>query len=216
MTAWNEIRISTAKLIHLLVDLNCINKPNSQRHKVNYKIKKICMPTILIILCSSIINHGIAIMSSIILNPHQIDLSLGSLLPVIYAAGMIHRPSLWEPLLTLVFAVSGESNVTIAKNVNGNTTISDQYIITLNDNVSRTPESLENALDNLTRKVQSDGAKVIYVYKQAIKGLAIKVPDQHTLAQLLKDLRNDPKVAAIEPDKTMHVFKAGTQQKPVF
>ena len=175
------------------------------------------MPTILIILCLSIINHGIAIMSSIILNDrHQIDLSRGSLLPVIYAASMIHRSSLGEPLSTLVFAVSGESNITIAKNVNGNMTISDQYIITLNDNVSRTPESLENALDNLTRKVQSDGAKVIYVYKQAIKGLAIKVPDQHTLAQLLKDLRNDPKVAAIEPDKTMHVFTAGTQQKPVF
>jgi Peptidase inhibitor I9 len=175
------------------------------------------MPTILIILCSSIINHGIAIMSSIILNDrYQIDLSRGSLLPVIYAADMIHRSSLVEPLSTLVFAVSGESNITIAKNVNGNMTISDQYIITLNDNVSRTPESLENALDNLTKKVQSEGAKVIYVYKEAIKGLAIKVPDQHILAQLLKDLRNDPKVAAIEPDKTMHVFKAGTQQKPVF
>ena len=177
-------------------------------------MKKIFMPTIFIILYSSIINHGIAIMPLTIPNDHhQIDLSGASLMP--YAAGLIQRSSSGETLLPLVYPVSEESNITTPKNMEGNITISDQYIITLKDNVSRTPESLQNALDNLTSKVHSEGAKVIYVYKQAIKGLAIKVPDQHTLAQLLKDLRNDPRVAAIEPDKTMHIFTAGMQQKPV-
>ena len=156
-------------------------------------------------------------MSSMIPNDrHQSNLSGAMLMPVTYALGVIQRTSSGEPLLSLAVPVVQKNNTTISKNVDGNITISDQYIITLKDNVSRTPESLQNALDNLTSKVHSEGAKVIYVYKQAIKGLAIKVPDQHTLAQLLKDLRNDPKVAAIEPDKTMHVFKAGMQQKPVF
>jgi Peptidase inhibitor I9 len=216
-TRLEQEEFPSAKLIHLLVDLNCINKHYSKRHKINYKMKKIFMPTVFIILYSSIINHGIAIMPLTIPNDHhQIDLSGASLMPVIYAAGLIQRSSSGETLLPLVFPVSEESNITTTKNMEGNITISDQYIITLKDNVSRTPESLQNALDNLTSKVHSEGAKVIYVYKQAIKGLAIKVPDQRTLAQLLKDLRNDPKVAAIEPDKTMHAFKAGMQQKPVF
>jgi hypothetical protein len=173
-------------------------------------MKKIFMPTILIILYLSIINEGIAIMSSIIPNDrHQIDIFGASLMPVIYAEGVIQGTSSGEPLLTLVFPVAEKSNTTIAKNMDGNIRISDQYIITLKNEVSRTPESLQNALDNLTAKVQSEGAKVIFVYKQAIKGLAIKVPDQHILAQLLKDLRDDPRVASIEPDKTMHVFSAG-------
>jgi uncharacterized FlaG/YvyC family protein len=160
------------------------------------------------VLYLSIINQGIAIMSSIMPNDrHQIpNIHGGSILPIIYAADVMERTSSREPLLALV--VAEKSNTTIAKNTDGNITISDQYIITLKEEVSRTPESLQNALDNLTTKVQSVGAKVIYVYKQAIKGLAIKVPDQHILPQLLKDLRNDPRVAAIEPDKTMHAFSA--------
>ena len=166
------------------------------------------MPTIFIVLYLSIITQGIAIMSSIMPNDrHQINNSGESLMPVTYAAGQ--RTSSGERVLTLVVPVAQKSNITISEKMDGNITISDQYIITLKDEVSRTPESLQNALDNLTAKVQSEGAKVIHVYKQAIKGLAIKVPDQHILAQLIKDLRNDPRVAAIEPDKTMHVFSAG-------
>lgn len=168
------------------------------------------MPTIFIVLYFSIITQGIAIMSSIMPNDrHQINNSGESLMPVTYAAGVIQRTSSGERVLTLVVPVAQKSNITISEKMDGNITIPDQYVITLKDEVSRTPESLQNALDNLTAKVQSEGAKVIYVYKQAIKGLAIKVPDQHILAQLIKDLRNDPRVAAIEPDKTMHVFSAG-------
>jgi hypothetical protein len=87
-----------------------------------------------------------------------------------------------------------------------NNTLPDQYIITLKDEVTRTPKGLEDALDNLTAKVQTDGAKVIYVYKYSTKGLAIKVPSQQILEKLLNDLRRDPRVAAIEPDKTVQAF----------
>ena len=137
---------------------------------------------------------------------YQINIFAASLTPVTYASGAIQRTSSGEQLLTLGLPVAEKSsNITIAKNMDRNITISDQYIITLKDEVSSTPESLQNALDNLTAKVQSQGAKVIYIYKQAIKGLAIKVPDQHMLAQLLKDLRNDPRVATIEPVSYTHL-----------
>ena len=200
-------RFLLVKLIHLLVYLNCINKPKSKHDK---KIYKIFMPIFLIILFLSIINQGIAIMSSTIPNDrHQSNLSGAMLMPVTYALGVTQRTLSGEPLLSLAVSVVQKNNTTTSKNMDGNVTISDQYIITLNDEVSRNPESLQKALDNLTAKVQNEGAKVIYVYKQAIKGLAIKVPDQGIVAQLLKDLRNDPRVASIEPDKTMHAFSAG-------
>ena len=168
------------------------------------------MPIFLIVLTLSIISQGIAIMSSMIPNDrHQSNISGAMLMPVTYALGVIQRTSSGEPLLSLAVPVVQKNNTTISKNMDGNIMISDQYIITLNDEVSRNPESLQNALDNLTAKVQSEGAKVIYVYKEAIKGLAIKVPDQDILSQLLKDLRNDPRVASIEPDKNMRAFSAG-------
>jgi hypothetical protein len=90
--------------------------------------------------------------------------------------------------------------------VNSNNTISDQYVITLKDNVTRTPKDLENALNKLSAKVQGEGAEVIYVYKYSIKGLAIKVPNQQILEKLFNDLKKDSMVAAIEPDKTVQAF----------
>ena len=99
-----------------------------------------------------------------------------------------------------------KNNIMNETKVNANKTISDQYIITLKDTVTRTPKDLGDALDNLTAKVQGEGAKVIYVYKYSIKGLAIKVPNQQILEKLLNDLRKDSMVAAIEPDKTVQAF----------
>ena len=178
-------------------------------------MKNIFTPAILVVLYLSMINHGSAIISSITSNDrHLFDVSGTSLLSGRYAAGVMEERSSTEPLLSVIVPVVEKNNISIAKNMQANITISDQYIITLRDEVSRTPQSLQNALDNLTFKIQSDGAKVIYVYKQAIKGLAIKVPDQHILAQLLKDLKNDPRVAAIEPDKTMQAFSASKPQNP--
>jgi hypothetical protein len=58
----------------------------------------------------------------------------------------------------------------------------------------------------LTAKVQSEGAKVIYVYKYSTKGLAIKVPNQQILEKLLNDLRKDSRIAAIEQDKAVQAF----------
>jgi hypothetical protein len=106
-----------------------------------------------------------------------------------------------------------DHNTTTAKNniinktkIDANKTISDQYIITLKADVTRTPKGLQDALDNLTAKVESEGAKVIYVYKYSIEGLAIKVPNQQILEKLLNDLRMDSRIASIEPDKSVQAF----------
>ena len=115
--------------------------------------------------------------------------------------------------MQIIWLIAVDNATAIIKNntmddtkVNSNKTISDQYVITLKDTVTRTPKDLENALNNLTAKVQGQGAKVIYVYKYSIKGLAIKVPNQQILEKLFNDLRNDSMVAAIEPDKTVQAF----------
>jgi hypothetical protein len=99
-----------------------------------------------------------------------------------------------------------KNNMMNKTKLNVNKTISDQYVITLKDTVTRTPKDLEDALNNLTAKVQGEGAKVVYEYKYSIKGLAIKVPNQQILEKLLNDLRKDSMVAAIEPDKTVQAF----------
>ena len=103
-------------------------------------------------------------------------------------------------------AINNNNNTMNRTKVDANKTIADQYIITLKDNsITRTPKGLEDALNNLTAKVQSEGAKVIYVYKYSIKGLTIKVPNQHIL-KLLNDLRSDSMIATIESDKSVHAF----------
>jgi hypothetical protein len=170
-------------------------------------MKRIFTPAILTILCLSMISQAAAIVSSTTSNDYRVIDIFGTS-PMQHAGAEIKQRSSGDPPSGLVVPVAEKNNISIAKNMEGNRTISDQYIITLKDEVTRTPQSLQNALDNLTAKIQSEGAKVIYVYKQAIKGLAIKVPDQHMLAQLFKDLKNDPRVAAIEPDKTMQAFSA--------
>ena len=120
----NDDEVVIAKLIHLLVNLNCIIKPNSKRDKINYKMKKIFMPTIFIVLYLSIITQGIAIMSSIMPNDrHQINNSGESLMPVTYAAGVIQRTSSGERVLTLVVPVAQKSNITISEKMDGNITI---------------------------------------------------------------------------------------------
>jgi hypothetical protein len=104
-------------------------------------------------------------------------------------------------------ATKSNNNITNETKVDANKTIADQYIITLKDNsITRTPTGLEGVLNNLTAKVESEGAKVISVYKYSIKGLTIKVPNQQILEKLLNDLKSNSMVSAIEPDKSVHAF----------
>jgi hypothetical protein len=116
------------------------------------------------------------------------------------------QPSQLTEQNSLMVLLIADTNTSIT-NINiTNKTISDQYIITLKNDLIRTPKAVEDALGNLTAKVQSEGAKVIYVYNYSIKGIAIKIPNQQILEKLLKDLRNDSRVANIEPDKTVKAF----------
>jgi Peptidase inhibitor I9 len=103
--------------------------------------------------------------------------------------------------------IKNNNNIMKRTEVEANKTIADQYIITLKDNsITRTPKGLEDVLNNLTVKVESEGAKVIYVYKYSIKGLAIKAPNQQILGKLLNDLRSNSMVASVEIDKSVHAF----------
>ena len=170
-------------------------------------MKKMFAPLVLIVLYLSVINHNNTIISSISAYA-ETEINSGRLLflPNKGVGQEIQEKSPWVQLIAVDNSTTGKNNIMNKTSTDVNNTISDQYIITLKDEVTRTPKGLQDALDNLTAKVQSDGAKVIYVYKYSTKGLAIKVPSQQILEKLLNDLRRDPRVAAIEPDKTVQAF----------
>jgi hypothetical protein len=163
-------------------------------------MKKMFAPLVLIVLYLSVINHNNTIISSISAYA-ETEINSGRLL-------FLPNKGVGQEiqLIAVDNSTTGKNNIMNKTSTDVNNTISDQYIITLKDEVTRTPKGLEDALNNLTAKVQSDGAKVIYVYKYSTKGLAIKVPSQQILEKLLNDLRRDPRVAAIEPDKTVQAF----------
>jgi Peptidase inhibitor I9 len=154
---------------------------------------------VLIILSSFILNQ------SILLIPAK---SVYANAEINSGTALMHnkQPSQLTEQNSLMVLLIADTNTSIT-NINiTNKTISDQYIITLKNDLIRTPKAVEDALGNLTAKVQSEGAKVIYVYNYSIKGIAIKIPNQQILEKLLKDLRNDTRVANIEPDKTVKAF----------
>ena len=69
--------------------------------------------------------------------------------------------------------------------------ITNQYIVVLKNNSSKNPsQAAEEARDK--------GAQVLHVYDLALKGFAIKVPNQ----KVLEAIRNNPNIDYVEPDMT--------------
>ena len=155
---------------------------------------------VLIILCVSMINQTSIVISSISIHA-KTEINSGNILFILN--NKVEQETQEKSPAVQLIAVDNAS--TVKHNIM-NKTISDQYIITLKDEVTHTANGLQDALDNLTAKVQSEGAKVIYVYKYSTKGLAIKVPNQQILEKLLNDLRKDSRIAAIEQDKAVQAF----------
>ena len=200
---------NSAKLIQPLVDPNSIIKLKTKPNKISYSMKKMFAPLVLIVLYLSVMYHNNTVISSIWAYAESEINSSRLLLLFLPKNGVGQETQEKSPYVQLIAvdnSTTSKNNIMNKTSTDVNKTISDQYIITLKDEVTRTPKGLQDALDNLTAKVQSEGAKVIYVYKYSTKGLAIKVPSQEILEKLLDDLRRDPRVAAIEPDKTVQAF----------
>jgi hypothetical protein len=176
-----------------------ISKLDRKPNKKSYRMKKMFTSILLMILSSFIVIQSLLIIpaKSVYANAEN---NLGTaLMPNKQASPLTEQNS---PIILQI----ADTNTSIT-NINiTNKTISDQYIITLKNDLIRTPKALEDALGNLTAKVQSEGARVIYIYNYSIKGIAIKIPNQQILEKLFKDLRNDSRVANIEPDKTVKAF----------
>src|SRR5215208_5381265 len=66
-----------------------------------------------------------------------------------------------------------------------------QYIVVLEEGEVRDPTAV--ARDH----AQGHGAEVLYTYQYALEGYAARIP-----AQRLDEVRNDPRVAYVEPDQT--------------
>jgi Peptidase inhibitor I9 len=191
----------------LLIDLTSIAKLKPSSNKISYGMKKTFIAITLIMIPLLMVSQSSIVISSIsIYGATEIDPD------IIFVQNKKTTQEAQGNMQTIWLIAEDNATATIKNNMmnktklNVNKTISDQYVITLKDTVTRTPKDLEDALNNLTAKVQGEGAKVVYVYKYSIKGLAIKVPNQQILEKLLNDLRKDSMVAAIEPDKTVQAF----------
>jgi hypothetical protein len=200
-----DIVYHSAKLIQQIPNLNFIIKLKPLQ--ISCKDKELLRNVAFMMLCLSNIYC-----TSIIFSPKAAyaDFRTGSLMLILEPK---NEPTLGVELTSSRLRLIAQDNVSTIDNnaanqtkIGLNNTLPDQYIITLKDEVNRSPKSLQVVLDNLTAKVQNDGAKVLYVYKYSIKGLAIKVPNQQVLEKLLIDLKKDSRIASIEPDKTMRAF----------
>jgi Peptidase inhibitor I9 len=162
---------------------------------------------LLVVWCLSMINQISIVISSIsIYAETEINSHTILFMPNKEVVQETQEQSPGVQLIAVDNNTTNKNNIVNETRIDTNKTISGQYIITLKAEVTRTSKGLQDALDNLTAKVQSEGAKVMYVYKYSTKGLAIKVPNQQILEKLLNDLRKDSSVAAIEPDKTVQAF----------
>jgi hypothetical protein len=203
--------VYSAKLIEPLRNLTCIIKIKAAYNTIRYKMKNtfiiillIMIPILMVSQISNTMISSLAVYGSIEINSD-----------IAFVTSKTAMQEVQENM-SKVSLIAHNDNMNATKNdnnimnmieVDANNTIADQYIITLKDNsITRNPKGLEDALGNLTAKVESEGAKVMYVYKYSIKGLTIKVPDQQILEKLLNDLRSNSLVASIEPDKSVHTF----------
>jgi hypothetical protein len=73
------------------------------------------------------------------------------------------------------------------------TKVPNQYIVVLRAEASKTPsQAAEDAKDK--------GAQVLHVYENALKGFAIRVPNEQVLEAIIK---NNPNVDYVEQDTTV-------------
>ena len=196
--------MNSAKLIQLLLDPNCIIKL-TRPNQVGYKNKKMLRNIVLIVFCISLVNikaSSISVFADVDTNAAKVVLMPNK--EVAHKAQQ-NAPGLWLSTESNSTNTS-QNNIMNQTKIGSNNTISGQYIIILKDEVTRTAKGLQDTLDNLTAKVLNEGAKVIYVYKYSTKGLAIRVPSQQVLEKLLNDLKKDPRIASIEPDKSVQAF----------
>jgi subtilisin family serine protease len=73
--------------------------------------------------------------------------------------------------------------------------IPDQYIVVLNEESEQGPR---NVADEARRK----GASILHVYEHAIKGFAMKVPND----AVLEKIKNDERIAYVEADQVVTAF----------
>lgn len=73
--------------------------------------------------------------------------------------------------------------------------IPDQYIVVLKNDGEQSPK-------NVADEVRSNGALILHVYEHAIKGFAMKVPND----TVLEKIKNDDRVAYVEPDQVVATF----------
>jgi hypothetical protein len=89
------------------------------------------------------------------------------------------------------------NNSSISADICTRSNIPGQYEVILSDSIVNNPKALEDALSDLTQKVNSSGIKVVNVLEN-IGILIIKSSNQQLLDKVINNLRNDSRVADVE------------------
>lgn len=72
------------------------------------------------------------------------------------------------------------------------------YIVVLKDNnTSADPKTI-------SQEYESKGAMVTHIYESALKGFAIKIPE-NVYRIIINDLRNDSRISYFEPDNKVSI-----------
>jgi subtilisin family serine protease len=100
------------------------------------------------------------------------------------------------PLLTLVLVLAAAAPAAASQTPGGSS--SERFIVVLEDSV---PSAAAVANEHATRL----GGSVSYAYEHALKGYAIRLSPR-----LVEVIRDDPRVASVEPDGTMTAFTTQT------
>jgi hypothetical protein len=91
--------------------------------------------------------------------------------------------------------ITGVKNITEIANVTAGEVIPLQQIVTLK---SSAPDSEFN---NLVNEVKSKGAEIIHTYKELLNAFAFRAPNDQVLTDIVTQLKNNPSVESVVPDK---------------
>lgn len=96
---------------------------------------------------------------------------------------------------------TGIKNITEISNVTAGEEIPLQQIVTLK---SSAPDS---AFNDLINEVNRKGAEVVHTYKELLNAFAFRAPNDQVLTDIVSQLKNNPFVESVTPDKSVGIMK---------
>jgi hypothetical protein len=78
--------------------------------------------------------------------------------------------------------------------------LSNQYIVTMKGNAS------DSDIDHMINFVEEKGGHVLQIYKHAIRGFSVTLPEV-SANRTIAEIRGNPRVVTVEPDIEVHMAR---------